>query len=148
MNRQENRCLIASSACCFFAALAHLGCIVFGPDWYRMLGAGEAMAQMAEQGLWYPTLVTLSIAVILCLWGIFALAGAGVIKKLPFTRPILVVITSVFLLRAFSFSVLMPSFPDNTLTFWLISSGTCLLIGSLFAVGTKQEWSKLTQVNA
>ncbi|WP_240703713.1 hypothetical protein [Vibrio rotiferianus] len=88
MNRRENKCLIASSACCFLAALAHLGCIVFGADWYRMFGAGEAMAQMAEQGLWYPTLVTLTIAAILCFWCIFALAGAGVIKKLPFTRSI------------------------------------------------------------
>jgi cytochrome bd-type quinol oxidase subunit 2 len=130
------------------AALAHLGCIVFGADWYRMFGAGEAMAQMAEQGLWYPTLVTLTIAAVLCIWGTFALAGAGVIKKLPFTRSILVVITSVFLLRAFSFPALMPSFPDNSLTFWLISSGICLLIGSLFAAGTKQEWSRLTQANA
>ncbi|MGR5213355.1 hypothetical protein ACPV4A_22680 [Vibrio rotiferianus] len=148
MNRRENKCLIASSACCFLAALAHLGCIVFGADWYRMFGAGEAMAQMAEQGLWYPTLVTLTISAILCIWGIFALAGAGVIKKLPFTRSILVVTTSVFLLRAFSFPALMPSFPDNSLTFWLVSSGICLLIGSLFAVGTKQEWSRLTQANA
>lgn len=144
MNRRENKCLIASSGCCFLAALAHLGCIVFGADWYRLFGAGEAMAQMAEQGLWYPTLITLTIAAALCVWGTFALAGAGVIRKLPFTRSILVVITSVFLLRAFSFFALMPMFPDNSLTFWLVSSGICLFIGSLFAVGIKQEWSRLT----
>ncbi|MBS9921685.1 hypothetical protein [Vibrio alginolyticus] len=148
MNRRQNKCLIASSACCFLAAFAHLGCIVFGSEWYRMFGAREAMAQMAEQGLWYPTLVTLTIAAVLCIWGTFTLAGAGVIKKLPLTRSILVVITSVFLLRAFLFPALMPSFPDNSLTFWLVSSGICLLIGSLFAVGTKQEWSRLTQSNA
>ena len=148
MNRQENKSLIASSACCFLAALAHLGCIVFGADWYRIFGAGETMAQMAEQGLWYLTLATLTIAAILCFWGTFALAGAGVIKKLPFTRSILVVTTSVFLLRAFSFPALMPSFPDNSLIFWLVSSGICLLIGSMFAVGTRQEWSRLTQANA
>ncbi|TFH89326.1 hypothetical protein [Vibrio ouci] len=147
MNRRENNFLIAASGCCFLAAFAHLGCIVFGADWYRMLGGGEAMAQMAEQGLWYPTLITLTIAAMLCVWGTFALAGAGVIKKLPFTRCILVVITSVFLLRAFSFSALMPMFPGNSLTFWLVSSGICLFIGSLFAVGTKREWSRLTQAN-
>ncbi|WP_260260206.1 hypothetical protein [Vibrio intestinalis] len=147
MHRRKNKYLIASSGCCFLAAFAHLGCIVFGADWYRMFGAGEEMAQMAEQGLWYPTLVTLTIAAILCVWGTFALAGAGVIRKLPFTRSILVVITSVFLLRAFSFSALKPMFPDNSLTFWLISSAICLFIGSLFAVGIKQEWSRLTKAN-
>jgi hypothetical protein len=30
----------------------------------------------------------------------------------------------------------------------LVSSGICLLIGSMFAVGTRQEWSRLTQANA
>ncbi|ENC6724355.1 hypothetical protein ABKY80_004732 [Vibrio harveyi] len=148
MNRQQNKCLIISSGCCFLAALAHLGCIVFGSDWYRMFGAGEAMAKMAEQGLWYPTLVTLTIAAILCVWGVFALSGAGVIRKLPFTRSILVAVTSIFLLRAISFSALMPMLPDNSLTFWLASSGICLLIGSLFAVVTKQEWSRLTRTSA
>jgi cytochrome bd-type quinol oxidase subunit 2 len=147
MNRRKNKCLIVSSGCCFLAALAHLGCIVFGADWYRMFGAGEAMAKMAEQGLWYPTLVTLTIAAVLFVWGTFALAGSGVIRKLPFTRSILVVITSVFLLRASYFPALMPMFPDNSLTFWLVSSGICLFIGSLFAFGTKQEWSRLAQAS-
>ena len=32
------------------AALAHLGCIIFGGDWYRFFGAGEQMARMAEAG--------------------------------------------------------------------------------------------------
>tara|TARA_B100000700_G_scaffold35389_1_gene34374 strand:- start:441 stop:569 length:129 start_codon:yes stop_codon:yes gene_type:complete len=37
----------------------------------------------------------------------------------------------------------MPIFPENSLTFWLISSGICLFIGSLFAVGTWQQWAVL-----
>ncbi|MEZ9232971.1 hypothetical protein AB4259_18000 [Vibrio amylolyticus] len=147
MNHSNNRYLIAASVCCFLAALAHLGCIVFGADWYRALGAGEQMALMAEKGLWYPTLVTLAITVVLSIWGLFALSGSGAILTLPLTRTVLVLITGVFLLRAVAFVVLIPSFPDNSLTFWLVSSGICLLIGLLFAVGTKQQWTKLARPN-
>ena len=41
----------------------------------------------------------------------------------------------------------MPIFPENSLTFWLISSGICLFIGGLFAVGTWQQWAVLGDRN-
>ena len=103
---------------------SHLGCIVFGGDWYRFLGAGEQMARMAEQGLWYPTIMTSGIVVVLLIWALYALSGAGAIKRLPLTRLALVVITAIFLLRGVSFVGLMPLFPENSVTFWLVSSGS------------------------
>lgn len=135
MHLVRNNYLLAAAICCFAAALAHLGCIVFGGDWYRFFGAGEQMARMAEQGLWYPTLVTSFIVVVLVVWGCYALSGAGVIRRLPLTKLALVLISGVFLLRGVAFVGLMPMFPENSLTFWLVSSGICLLIGGLFAVG-------------
>ncbi|WP_235357315.1 hypothetical protein [Arsukibacterium sp. MJ3] len=121
---------------------------MFGGDWYRFFGAGEQMARMAEQGLWYPTIVTSVIVIILLIWAFYALSGAGAIKRLPLTRLALVGITCIFLLRGVSFVGLMPMFPENSLTFWLVSSGICLLIGALFAVGTFQQWPKLGRKNA
>lgn len=78
---KQNRFLIAASALSFIASLLHVACIFGGPDWYRFFGAGEQMAQLAEQGSTYPTYVTLAIAVIIALWGLYALSGAGVILK-------------------------------------------------------------------
>lgn len=144
MNSTTNKSLLAAAFFCTLAALAHLGCIAFGGDWYRFFGAGEQMARMAEQGLWYPTIVTSGLSVVLLIWALYGLSGAGVIKALPLTRLALVIISAIFLLRGVAFIGLMPMFPENSLTFWLVSSGICLLIGSLFALGTYQQWSKLT----
>ncbi|WP_375056082.1 hypothetical protein [Zobellella sp. DQSA1] len=148
MNSESNKYLLAAAACCAVAALAHVGCIVFGADWYRFFGAGEQMVQMAEQGLWYPTMVTSAIILILFIWALYGLSGSGAIKRLPLTRLALVVITGIFIFRGVSFIGLMPIFPENSLTFWLISSGICLFIGGLFAVGSWQQWSKLGSKNA
>ncbi|WP_341938334.1 hypothetical protein [Marinimicrobium sp. C2-29] len=149
MNSDENnKFLLAAALFCALAALSHVGCIVFGGDWYRFFGAGEPMAQMAEQGLWYPTIVTSGIVVILSIWSLYALSGAGAIKRLPLTRLALVAIASIFLFRGFSFVVLVPKFPENSLTFWLVSSAICVVIGSLFAVGAFQKWSELGRKNA
>ena len=143
MQSTINKPLLVAAICCFLAALAHLGCIVFGGDWYRFFGAGEQMARMAEQGLWYPTIVTSVIVLVLLVWALYGLSGAGAIKPLPLTKIALTLISSIFLLRGVAFVGLMPMFPENSLTFWLVSSGICLFIGSLFAVGTWQQWSVL-----
>ena len=148
MHSAINKPLLGAALCCFAAALAHFGCIVFGGDWYRFFGAGEQMAQMAEQGLWYPTIVTAVLVVLLLVWALFGLSGAGVIKRLPLTKLALILIASIFLIRGVSFVGLMPMFPENSLTFWLISSGICLFIGGLFAAGTWQQWPKLSDKNA
>lgn len=46
--------LITAGLLSLSAALLHLICIYFGASWYRYLGAGEKMAEMAEQGSKYP----------------------------------------------------------------------------------------------
>lgn len=148
MNPKNNKPLLVAAFLCAVAALLHVGCIVFGGDWYRFFGAGEEMASMAEQGLWYPSIVTAVIVGILLIWSLYGLSGAGVIKRLPLTKLALVIISSIFLLRGVSFVGLMRLFPDNSLTFWVVSSGICLFIGSLFAIGTYQQWSRLVSDTA
>ena len=145
MKPSTNKFLIFASLCSALAAIAHLGCIVFGGDWYRFLGAGEQMAQMAEAGHWYPTVLTLIIVLILSVWSLYGLSGARTIGRLPFLRIGLIVISIIYLLRGVAFVILIPIFPGNSMTFWLVSSGVCLIIGVLYATGTYQSWSQLTE---
>ncbi|RUO29565.1 hypothetical protein [Aliidiomarina soli] len=143
-----NKYLMAAAVFCALAALGHLGCILFGGDWYRFFGAGEQMARMSEEGHWYPAAVTSVIVIVLALWSFYALSGAGVIRRLPLLRTALCIIACIFLFRGVSFVALMPMFPENSLTFWVLSSALCLTIGICFAVGTYQEWPKLSCKNA
>jgi hypothetical protein len=140
---KTNNTLIIAAICSGVAALMHLGCIIFGADWYRFLGAGEAMANMAEAGHIYPTIVTLCIVLILAIWSLYALSGAGLIMRLPFLRLGLSLIALIYLIRGFAFVILIPIFPDNSTLFWVISSSTCLVFGLLYALGTKQVWAQL-----
>jgi hypothetical protein len=133
-----NQYLIAASIGNLVAALLHLGCIIFGGDWYRFLGAGEQMAQMAEAGLLYPTMVTSVITAILLIFALYTLSGAGVIVRLPLLRLGLWVITAIYLLRGVSAVLLIPLFPDNSLTFWIISSLVCLTLGAVHFMGVKR----------
>ncbi|WP_028774352.1 hypothetical protein [Shewanella waksmanii] len=142
--RRINIYLVLGATCSAIAALAHLGCIIFGADWYRFFGAGEQMAQMAEQGLWYPSVVTAIIVVILAIWSLYGLSGAKAIIKLPLLKFALVVISLIYLTRGVAFVAIMPMFPGNSLSFWLVSSGICFIIGTFYAIGTYQNWQYLS----
>jgi hypothetical protein len=140
----HNRFLIVGASLSALAALLHLACIVFGAPMYRALGAGEHMAQMAEAGHWYPTVTTLAIVVILGIWCLYALSGAGAIRRLPLLRFGLCVITGIYLLRGVAFVALMGSYPDNSMTFWIVSSAICLAIGLMHFLGLRQVWNKIS----
>jgi hypothetical protein len=140
-NRKSTLALAGAGS--FAASLLHLACVAGGPDWYRFFGAGERMARMAARGHWYPTAVALGIAAILAAWALYAWSGAGLIRRLPLLRLGLCVITGVYLLRALAFVALQPFFPGNSAAFWYWSSGVCLGLGLLHALGLRQAWSRL-----
>ncbi|AOY94998.1 hypothetical protein BKK79_24500 [Cupriavidus sp. USMAA2-4] len=125
------------------AAAAHLACIAVGARAYRFMGAGERMARAAEAGQIRPALLTLFIAGVLLLWAMYAFSGAGIGPRLPWTKPALACIGAVYLARAVCFPLLRPAFPENSTRFWLVSSGICAVLGSLYAVGVVAAWADL-----
>lgn len=134
--------LIAGGTLSAIAAVAHLACIFVGAPAYRFMGAGERMARAVEAGKLKPTLVTLAIAAVLLLWAIYAFSGAGLISELPFTGFVLPAAGGVYLVRALGFRLLKPRFPDNCKAFWLWSSGICLVLGLLYALGSIYVWTQ------
>jgi putative oxidoreductase len=86
-------------------ALLHVVIIFIGPEAYRYFGAGEEMATMAEKGSFYPALVTTFVALVFSIFGLYALSAAGILKKFPFTKVVVVIITTIYLLRGFGFVI-------------------------------------------
>lgn len=127
------------------AAAIHLGCIVFGAPWYRFFGAGEQMAQLAIAGSSYPATVTAVIATVLGIWSFYSLSGSGVIRRLPFVRTVLCLVTAVYLLRGTVILPVMDMFPDRSPAFWWWSSSICLAIGVVHLLGLRQAWPRLAR---
>ena len=143
MTATQNMYLVLAGICSLLAALLHLAVIAGGPSWYRTFGAGEQMAQMAERGLWYPAAMTLVVAAVLTVWGLYALSGAGIVRTLPLLKPALCAITAIYLLRGLFFGLPQRYLAANSTEFWYWSSGICLVIGVLHLLGLYQSWSRL-----
>lgn len=54
------------------AALLHIAVIFGGAEWYRFVGAGEGMAQLAARGSLTPHLITFGIVVGLAISAAYA----------------------------------------------------------------------------
>ena len=78
---------------------AHAGIAIAGAPAYRYFRAPETYATAAEAGSWSPALVTLMLAALFAVWGLYALAASGKIAPLPLMEPAIRAITAVYLVR-------------------------------------------------
>lgn len=143
MQSTVNIPLAAGALLSAVAALLHLGIIAGGPAWYRFFGAGERFARAAAEGRWYPTVVTLGIAAVLFIWSAYALAGAGVVTRLPLLKAALVGITAVYLVRGIAFAPLVLAKGGAITPFVVWSSVICFCYGVVHLVGLVQRWTAL-----
>nr|WP_205299955.1 hypothetical protein [Pantoea sp. Tr-811] len=134
--------MLLAAALSLLASLMHVGVILMGPSWYRLFGAGERFVRAAQAGQWYPSLITAAIALVLAGWASYALSAAGLIDRLPLLRPVLCIITLIYLLRG----VLGPfalAGTGRSGRFIVVSSVICLLYGIVHLVGLVQVWQLL-----
>jgi len=138
-----NALLIVGAALSAIAAILHIGCIYYGAPWYRLFGAGEKMAMLAEQGSIQPTFITTAITLVLASWSVYALSGAGVIIKLPLLKWILAAITFIYLLRGIAGFFFITNPLGRSPEFWIWSSIICLSFGIIHLIGLKQIWANV-----
>ncbi len=142
--KKTNKLLIFGGFLSCIAAMLHVAIILGGADWLRFFGAGEELATMAENGSWIPALVTFAITLVLLVWALYAFSGAGLIRRLPFLKQGLVVVSAIYLVRGLAF---IPAYfvqPEIVDRFLVWSSLTCCIYGWSYALGTKQVWSRLS----
>lgn len=139
-----NKLLVFSGVLSLIASLIHVGIVIGGPPWYRFFGAGEEMATLAQEGSPYPMLITLGIAALLFIWACYAFSGAGLIRRLPFTRLALILISAIFLVRGAGPFLAVFFSADILDQFMVWSSLIVLIYGASYAFGTYQEWENLS----
>ena len=140
--QQRQRWLLLGGVVTGAASLLHVGIILGGPDWYRFFGAGERMARLAARGSPYPAAITAGIAAVLGVWMLYALSGAGVIRRLPLLRIVLALIAAVYLGRGVLGIPLVLLVDDpyanqlkGRMTFMIVTSAVCVLLGLCYAAG-------------
>ncbi len=136
-----NTFLMIAGILSIVASFLHVAIVAKGAPWYRLFGAGEKMATLAEQGSLYPAIITLGIAVVLFVWAMYAFSGAGLLAPLPYLKGSLIVITTIYSVRGLA---LFPAYlfmrdSIDSLAVW--SSVICIVYGLFHAIGLTQVWA-------
>lgn len=135
------RILVFAGVLSFAVALFQTA-IGFSPSLSLYFGAPEALVK----NICALIIVSLSIAAIIAVFGLYALAGAGCIRTLPWLRQILVMISGIYILRGLllvpelivvfgMYDISIPVAPR----FVVFSFGS-LLTGLLYLIGTVGGW--------
>ncbi|AKQ41276.1 hypothetical protein CP97_03310 [Aurantiacibacter atlanticus] len=127
------------------ASALHIGCIIGGEEWYRFFGAGEAIANAAARGEFWPHVVTFGIAAIVAVWALYAFSGASRIGRLPLLRTALILISLIYLVRGLLLFPLLIISPDKVNTFSVWSSLIVLAYGVAYAIGAARAWRTMSQ---
>lgn len=128
-------CLIFGGIASLLLAALHL-VLVFRPQGWRYFGA-DALTTLAEQGSRWIAPVTVALVVLFAVWGMYALAGAGVISPLPWLKTVLIVISLIYILRGLLFlsDIVKTLAGTRSIRFAVFSMGA-LVTGLLYLMGT------------
>ena len=148
MKTSAKSVLILAALLSFGIALLHLVIIGVGSPGYLYFGAAD-MAKLSAQGSWIPALVTWGLTVVFIVFGLYALAGAGAIRGLPFVRAGVVVIGGIYTLRGLVVALDLvrlcrgAGYPGRQTVFSAVSLGVGVmyLVGAFWWSGSTTEGS-------
>lgn len=122
-------------------ALLHVVMVPIGTPTYRYFTAPESLVRLSEQGSPLPALVTLGLAGIFAVWGLYGFSGAGLIRRLPLLKAGLAGIGAIYIGRGL---LLLPQVTGHyEPTRGLAFSAASLAIGSLYLIGLARSWERL-----
>jgi hypothetical protein len=149
LRKPANIYLIFSGFAALIGGAVHIAAIFGGPSWYGFIGAPPRMIRSAAAGDFYPALVCLAIASVLFIWAAYAFSGAGIFRRLPLLRTVLVAVATVLIVRGVAFIPLMALRPSLFVglcschgidTFLVTTSVICFAVGVGYAVGACKAW--------
>jgi predicted transporter len=144
MNKTGRTLLAIGGGANLAIALLHLVIISIGPPAYIYFGAAE-LAPLAEQRAPMPALVTFLLALIFVAFGLYALSGAGFLRRFPLLAVGLIGIGMIYTLRGLKVIpeeiafVQEASVPGRAVVFSAVS----LFIGIAYLAGTILHWRYL-----
>ena len=144
--KHSNYFLILAGLLSFGAAIFQVALRIV-PEWCVFWGAGGELASNRALLLGASLVVALAAAI----GGLYALSGAGLVRRLPLLRTVLLLVGILCSLRGISFVMLLlmvvgilPSQGPVPATAWQ-ASFVFLLIGLTYLIGLAYGWRSLSQ---
>ncbi|WP_211453178.1 hypothetical protein [Collimonas antrihumi] len=128
-----------------FGALIHWVAPFLGPDWYAFLHAPKWVVDSARNGTMAAPVGAVVIGFLMFTCASYAFSGAGLIRRLPFVKTGLAVISTICLLRSLLLVPYLVTVPKMLSAFDIVGSLVWFVAGVMFSVGAFKNWHLLSR---
>ncbi|WP_441004621.1 hypothetical protein [Pseudocolwellia agarivorans] len=147
----QSKLLISAGVIASASAIWHLLCIFGGPSWFVFARAPQQIIESAQQGTMLAPISTVFVASLMFACTVFSFSAAGLIRKVPLLKSVLITIASLCMLRGLitiaSLCMLrgliaIPTLATSTgLDIWQIVASTAwFYVGICFLAGSIEQY--------
>jgi len=130
--------LLLAASVAIITAIAHMSCIVLGPECYASQMAPEEIVESAKQGTMLAPIGTTIVSALFVICGLYALSGASLIRPLLFLKLGIYVIGGLCIVRGALGIQLWLRKPELFEPFGVWSNWVWLLCGLCFIFGYRK----------
>ena len=137
--------LVMAALIAIATAVAHLSCIYFGPECYSVQMAPPFVVKWAQEGSYLAPLAAVVVSSVFIVMGLYALSGAGLIRRLPLLKLGLYTISAVCIIRGLLGMQLWLRHQKQIDVSIFYAGVVWFIAGLLFLFGCRMNSSKLTK---
>ena len=120
-------------------AIGHILGLIWADQMFEITGIGKEMATLAQKHSTLPYLLTIIVAIVFFIFGLYGLSAANKFRKLPLLKPVIFLIAGIYLLRGIGELIADTIQRTNSIA-ETIYSLVAIIIGLLFLIGGLQKW--------
>lgn len=123
-----------------FIAVGHLIGLIWADQMFEVTGIGKEMTELAQTHSLLPYLVTIFVAIVFFIFGLYGLSADNKFRKLPFLKTVIFLIAGIYLLRGLG-ELVTDNIQGTNSTSETIYSIFALTVGLLFLFGGLKKWN-------
>jgi hypothetical protein len=121
-------------------AIAHIVGLFWADKMFEVTGIGNEMTKLAQTHSSLPYLLTIFVAVVFFIFGLYGLSADNKFRPLPLLKPVIFAIAGIYLLRGIGELIFDLEKQQANQFLEITYSLIAVFIGLLFLIGGLQKW--------
>ena len=127
-----------------FIAVGHIIGLFWSNQMFEVTGIGKEMEELKLIHSSLPYFLTIFVAIMFFIFGLYGLSAGNRLRKLPFAKPVIFLIAGIYIFRGLGELLADTINGTNSMT-EIIYSLFALTIGLLFLIGGLKKWGLTDQ---
>lgn len=121
-------------------AIAHIIGLFWADKMFEVTGIGKEMTELAQTHSSLPYLLTIFVAIVFFIFGLYGLSADNKFRPLPLLKPVIFVIAGIYLLRGIGELIFDLEKQQANHFLEITYSLIAVFIGLLFLIGGLKKW--------